>query len=126
MIDYTALPTITELTEENLRAMMNAQFLTLADALRDAATNGYSDDDIDYLPTALDLANVLMHADYDGCDFTLEQLRHHIAYIPTDDVAIEIMQMLFDSQEHHDGYELPLNVHTPATYDCVNPETWTL
>ena len=113
MSEFDTYPSITSLDEDIIIAMFNAQLIATSVACQHIASRGLSDDDTDYLPAALDLTATLMHAYYDGHDFTLDQLRQHIACIPLDDISPELIHMLFDDESHLKAY---------SDRDITNPE----
>lgn len=112
--------TIQELTEENLEKMRRAQFKYAAEYLT-TRIESYSDSDIDPLPGALELANVLMYSTYDGPSFNIEQLRCHVSHVCCEAPCDLVFAMLFDDDDHLAAYT---NRKDPDSWDCMNPETW--
>lgn len=93
---------LTTLTHADVHAMFAAQATFTAHMLIDNSLNGYSDDDIDYTPAAMNLTEALMFADYDfdNSHPTIEQLRQHVAWVCGDGVCEFVMRSLFD--DHND------------------------
>lgn len=121
MFDFTDYATITELTEDHIHTMFTDQALTTASSLHAAAVDGYTDSRFDYLSAALELANVMLQADYETDSFTLDQLRLHVAHICYDSVSPVMLAMLFDDCDH---YNRIAAIDAPAAWDFVNPNTW--
>ena len=115
-------PTIQEFTDENMEALRQAQFAFTARYLTECH-DSYSDDDIDYLPTALQLASVLMFATYDSPGFTLLQLRIHVANVCLDGVSCDVLTWLYDDYDHYQSFDLDNYEHMMANWDYENPHT---
>lgn len=113
--------TITDTTYEAIERLRQAQFEFTAHFLMQHI-DGYSDDDIDYIPAALNLAEMLMQNTYDEPGFSLLQLRIHVANVCLDGVSPDVLAMLYDDYDHYesfaDNYE-----HMMANWDYMNPET---
>lgn len=112
---------IVALDDDNLELMRQSQFAFTAQFLT-TRIDDYGDDDIDYLPCALQLAAVLMFATYDEPGFTLLQLRIHVANICVDGVSNDVLTWLYDDIDDWkscgNDYE-----HMLTNWDCENPHT---
>lgn len=118
--NFKTRKTIQKLTDENLEQMRRAQFEYTAHYLN-RCIESYSDSDIDPLPSALDLAGMLMRNTYDIPLFNIEQLRCQVAHVCCEAPCDLIFAMLFDDDEHLTSYT---DRDVPDSWDCINPETW--
>lgn len=64
-----------------MRNALNSQLAFVAQYCTDIVANGYTDSGYDYFGAALDIANALLSADYDGVGPELAKLANDIGYI---------------------------------------------